>query len=185
MRVWLLTTSLLSGCSSSGDAERKPDYSKTGGIEVVLTFGGDEVDSAKVRRAVEGSDTFTLTWKGSPAVGVRAELRPADPARQEIALEAVRSRVGPALVRARWSGDRLHLRSTAAVVDAHVHDALASSGFEVVDVRRWHDEATGEHDVTITTAGQEVRIERAVEAALGVEASIEQVQVVGPQRKRR
>jgi hypothetical protein len=92
------------------------------------------------------------------------------------------------IVKAAWSGDRLHVRSKQPIAWQEVALLIAGAGFEL---KAWTDEetrafahpdvATGEYTQVFTLAGLDRQVQRIIEQALDVRCQILRFETVGPQ----
>ncbi|HUQ01803.1 MAG TPA: hypothetical protein VM261_04870 [Kofleriaceae bacterium] len=180
-----------------GDGAERFDRQRTGAMEIVLAFreGPDRFatpDPARVRRAVVAAGARDIEIEPlqrrvedamRPAVLVRIaylEWPPAAP--REMAVTELKRRHQDVLDRVEWSGNRLHLRSHAALDEREVRGELEKVGLVVTE---WNagppEEGTGEYRTSVRVAGIEGAIERALEAAFaGTDVVVADVQAVGP-----
>jgi hypothetical protein len=115
-------------------------------------------------------------WRTADGVIVQVPLQQLAPGAATPVLAAVQAL--PGIARARFSGVRLSVRSTAAIDEVALRSAVTGAGLDVLAVVRTDD--VGEIGWTITVAGPEQRYRRAIEASLPVDASSVRIESIGP-----
>jgi preprotein translocase subunit SecF len=206
-RTWLLISALLTTASIGSlfvnKAVRGSYLNWTidfrGGTEVIYAFrskatAGQFVapDAGKVREALDGAkvdgyDVSELSW-GDAEPKYRGVLirvpkfgATTDEQRQQ-AIDALVAKVPDGGVTARWSGDRLYVRSTKPVDEPTATAALSTIGLEI---KPWNaeaakaatiaDQGTGEFQATFSIYGLDRQYEKVLEAALpDVDVTVEQ-----------
>jgi hypothetical protein len=197
MRMLLITAAAVA-CSGSGE-DGRPDYRRTGVMEMVFTFSSTGADRTPRPVVVRPSDLRpALANAGDPdaelmatrmeidgrtvdAILVRVPLHDDDRGlRRQQAQVAISQRYGDRITRISWAGDRLFIRASAALPADQIHKLLESAGLEVSRL----EAPSGDLDLypyVFTVRGPEVAYERAIERSLpGIDAVVASVASVGP-----
>jgi preprotein translocase subunit SecF len=167
-----------------------------GGTEIVSTFD-KPVSAADVRGALtatnhEGVDVSTFKFtdeagKTQDAYLIRLpKFGAIDDAKADKIEEAFTTKYGNAILKASWSGDTFHIRSTRALTQEEITSFLKEQGIEA---KPWTAEqakefatpavGTNEYNYSVPVFGLARAVETQLESALGTQATIRQVDGVG------
>ena len=202
-RIAQLTIVLLAG--ACGDGAKRVDFSD-GGAEIELHCKGERdaavaparvqatlaralpkvaFETTQVRRTLEHDEEVltTLVRTNLVAVSDRGSLQDAR--------DAIMAKVAERdIVKAVWSGDRLHVRTMHLITWQEAALVFAGAGVELKPWEDWESEAythpngdTGEYDERFSLLGLDRHVQRIIETALAVRCRVLRFETVGSQRR--
>lgn len=187
--------------AACGGSDDRPDYDRTGAIEVILAFRGvatpatfTSPDPAEVRRVLVDAGQRDITIERMQ-VRVDDAMRPAlrvmvafaewpPPTAREEAVVAIKRQWPDVVTKVAWAGNRLFIRSTQAIDQARLRAILDGLDIVVLDaISADVDAELGEHQTVAKIGFTDVRIERALEARMpDTDVVVTSTLMVGPRR---